>query len=123
MFLNKDSILINGVSMGNYLTSVNYSYNKLWSENTGRSLSGKFNGVLRGIFPKFELNFRPLNQTEVEALVPIFDSDFQTFTYYDPLKKQTISIQTYAGDYEILMENMYKAKPFKISFIATSKRS
>jgi len=123
MFINKDAIRINGVSMGNYLTSASYQYNKLWGDDTGRALSGAYQGTLKGIFPKFELSFRPLTQAEVEYLVPIFDSDFQTFTYYDPLKKQTISIQTYSGDYELLMENMRKTKPFKISFIATRKRS
>lgn len=123
MFINKNSILVNGVSMGQYLTSVSYQYPKLWSEDTGRSLSGRFNGVLRGIFPKFELNFRPLTKAEVEYLVPIFDSDYQTFTYYDPRKKQTISITTYSGDYELLMENMHKTKSFKISFISVDKRS
>lgn len=123
MFLNKNSIIINGVSMGNYLISASYQYNKLWGNDTGRSLSGLFQGTLKGIFPKFKLNFRPLNQEEVELLVPIFDSEFQTFTYYDPRKKQTISIKTYAGDYELVMENMRKTKSFEISFIAVGKRS
>lgn len=122
MFINKDSILINGVSMGTYLTSVSFQYPKLWSADTGRSLSGRFNGVLRGIFPKFELNFRPLTQSELETLVPIFDSDYQTFTYYDPFKKATVSTTTYSGDYDFLMQNMYKTGAFKVSFVSVDKR-
>lgn len=30
MFINQDSIRINGVSMGQYLLSAKYEYNKLW---------------------------------------------------------------------------------------------
>lgn len=41
MFLNKDSLYMDGISMGKYLTQVKYSYPKLWSSDTGRALSGK----------------------------------------------------------------------------------
>jgi len=34
VFINKDSIMINGVSMGTYLTSAQYQRNKLWAEDT-----------------------------------------------------------------------------------------
>ena len=42
MFLNKDSIRVNGISMGQYLLSAKYEYNKLWGSDTGRNLKGKF---------------------------------------------------------------------------------
>lgn len=41
MFINKDSIEINGISMGQYLLSAKYEYNKLWGSDTGRNLAGK----------------------------------------------------------------------------------
>lgn len=41
MFLDKDSLYMDGISMGKYLTQVKYSYPKLWSSDTGRALSGK----------------------------------------------------------------------------------
>lgn len=39
MFVNKDSIEINGVSMGQYLVEAKFGYNKLWGEDSGRNLA------------------------------------------------------------------------------------
>jgi hypothetical protein len=38
MFLDKNSIIIDGVNMGQYLVQAQYSFNKLWSSDSGRSL-------------------------------------------------------------------------------------
>lgn len=46
MFLNKNSLYMDNISMGQYLTQVRYGYNKLWSSDTGRTLSGKMSGTL-----------------------------------------------------------------------------
>ena len=105
MFIDRNSIIIDGVNMGSYLVEVEYQYNKLWASDTGRNLAGEMSGTLVGIFPKFVLQF---------------------FTYYDPYKRQTITIQTYTGDYKITNKNMLnnvdKNEGFSCSFIATSKR-
>jgi len=125
MFLNKNSIIINGISMGQYLVEAKYQYNKLWSSDSGRNLAGVQSGTLIGIFPKLILQFRKLTQAELETLAPIFDSAYQTTTYYDPFKKANTTITTYTGDYEI--SNKYfvgqtKNEGFSLSFIAVSKR-
>lgn len=39
MFVNKNSIIINNVNMGNYLVEAKYGYNKLWSSDSGRNLA------------------------------------------------------------------------------------
>jgi hypothetical protein len=39
MFIEKDSIIINGVSMGQYITQAQYGYNKLWASDSGRNLA------------------------------------------------------------------------------------
>ena len=127
MFIDKNSIVINDISMGQYITSVRYSYNKLWGSDTGRnSLDGSFNGTLKGIFPKFTLKFRKLNKTDLETIIPILDSAAQTFTYYDPLLKATNTISTYTGDWEIensgFVSETRKNGTFEISFIAKKKR-
>lgn len=41
MFINANSIKINNISMGQYLLSAKYEYNKLWGSDTGRNLAGK----------------------------------------------------------------------------------
>ena len=37
MFIDKNSITINNVSMGQYILRVKFEYNKLWGSDTGRN--------------------------------------------------------------------------------------
>lgn len=126
MFIDKDSIMINNVSMGQYLTEVKYGYNKLWAKDSGRNLAGTMTGTLIGIFPKLTLQFRKLTKSELEIIVPILDSARQTVTYYDPNKKQQKTMTTYTGDYEFtnkqIINNNARNDGFSCSFISVSKR-
>ncbi len=126
MFLDKDSIIINGVSMGQYIVQAQYGYNKLWGSDSGRNLNGDMVATLVGIFPKIVLQFRQLNKTELEIIVPILDAPRQSLTYYDPNKKQNVTMETYTGDYEITNKNIIDVNTviegFDCSFISTKKR-
>ena len=126
MFIDRNSIIINGINMGQYIVQAQYSYNKLWSSDSGRNLAGVQSGTLIGVFPKIILQFRKLTKDELEVIVPILDSARQNFTYYDPNKKEIITIETYTGDYEIVNKYIIgtnrKNEGFTCSFIATSKR-
>lgn len=126
MFIDKNSIIINGVSMGQYITEAKYGYNKLWSEG-GRNLKGDMTGVYLGTFPKITLQFAPLTKAEMEIITPILDSARQTVTYYDPTKKANYTMTTYTGDYEITNKGIVGKdgitnEGFSCSFIAVSKR-
>ena len=127
MFINKDSITINNVSMGQYLVEAKYGYNKLWSSDSGRNLAGTQTGTLVGIFPKIILQFRPLTKAELEVVVPILDSANQSVTYYDPNKKQSVTMTTYTGDYEVVNKQIIsgnaKNEGFSCSFIAVRRRA
>ena len=127
MFINKNSIVINGVSMGQYLISAKYSYNKLWASDSGRNLAGNMIGTLIGIFPKIILEFKPLTRSELETIIPILDSSTQNVTYYDTYKQANVTMSTYTGDYEINNKNIItdntKNDSFTCSFIARRKRS
>lgn len=127
MFLDKNSIIVNNVSLGQYITEAKYQYNKLWASDSGRNLAGEQSGTLIGIFPKIIVSFRKLTKAELELLAPILDAPVQSFTYYDPNKQQTITIDTYTGDYEVSNKGMinkgHKNEGFDISFIAIRKRS
>ena len=127
MFVNKDSIVINNVKMGQYLVQANYGYNKLWANDSGRNLNGDQSGTLLGIYPKLILQFRKLTKNELELIVPILDSAYQTTTYYDPYKKANYTMTTYTGDYEIVNKRIIDAtsknEGFQVSFIAVSRRS
>lgn len=126
MFLDTNSIIINGVSMGQYIVEAKYGYNKLWANDSGRNLAGVMSGTLIGIFPKIILQFRKLTKTELEVIVPILDSVRQTVTYYDPSKKANVTMTTYTGDYEITNKGRInkgrKNEGFSCSFISTRKR-
>lgn len=127
MFVNKNSIVINGVNIGQYIVEAKYGYNKLWSNDSGRNLAGVQSGTLIGIFPKLTLQFKPLTKSELEIIVPILDSATQTLTYYDPKKKANTTITTYTGDYEVVNKNIISGnvtnEGFSCPFIATRKRS
>lgn len=126
MFIDKNSIIVNGISMGQYIVEAKYGYNKLWANDSGRNLAGVQSGTLIGIFPKIILQFRKLTKAELELLTPVLDSARQTLTYYDPNKKANVTMETYTGDYEISNKGMIsrgrKNEGFNISFIAVRKR-
>lgn len=126
MFIDKNSITINNVSMGQYIVEAKYSYNKLWASDSGRNLAGKMTGTLVGIFPKIILQFRKLTKSELVTLAQILDSSTQSLTYFDPFKNAYTTMTTYTGDYEIVNDRIInensKNEGFQISFIAVSKR-
>ena len=123
MYTTNGSFLINNVDVGSYIIDIEYNYPKLWSNNTGRTLSGKMSGTLIGVFPKFVVQFKPLTKTELETLATILDSASQTITYYDPNKKQTKTITTYSSDWAVKCKNINQNESFSVSFIALNKRS
>ena len=127
MFINKNSLSIDGVNIGNYLLEVEYGYNKLWSSDSGRNLAGTQTGTLIGIFPKLKLTFAPLTQAELEMLAPILDKATQNTTYYDPVKKALTTMSTYTGDWATTNRNTFSNvaranESFSISVIARSRR-
>lgn len=133
MFIDKDSIQVkisgmnDYISLGQYLVEAKYSFNKLWSNDSGRNLAGTMSGSLIGIFPKLVLQFGKLTKTQLETIIPILDAPNQTIKYYDPNKNDVVTMTTYTGDYEItnksiISDNMPN-EGFSCSFIAVRKRS
>ena len=122
MFIDKDSVKINGISIGQYIVEAKFSYPKLWASDSGRNLAGKMTGTLIGIFPKITLQFRPLTREELNIIAPILDSANQTVTYYDPNKNKDITMKTYTGDWDLTNRNLNQNEGFSCSFISVSKR-
>ncbi len=126
MIIDKNSIYVNGIALGQYLLEVTFGYHKLWAPDSGRNLAGVQSGTLIGIFPKLTLQFRKLTKSELEIIAPILDTARQTTTYYDPNKKSQITIDTYTGDYEVsnkgIINENRKNEGFKCSLIAIRKR-
>lgn len=134
MFINKNSLKIKKsggssyIALGDYITQVEYGYNKLWGKDTGRNLKGRTTGTLLGIVVKLKLSFAPLTKDELELLSPILNSAYQSTQYYDPDLRQITTIQTYTGDWATLNKNSFENvakvnEGFDISVIATIPRS
>lgn len=128
MYLDKNSLIIDGINMGQYLTEVEFGYNKLWGEDSGRNLAGEQSGSFIGVFSKLKLSFRSLTQAELELLAPSLDAPTQSVTYYDPYKKAMTTMSTYTGDWATTNRNTFSNvananEPFQISFIARSRRT
>jgi hypothetical protein len=128
MYTDKDSLIIDGINMGQYITEVEYGYNKLWASDSGRNLAGVQSGTLIGTFPKLKINFIKLTREELELIAPILDKATQNVTYYDPVLKRITTMSTYTGDWATLNRNTFTNvaranESFSISFIARKKRA
>ncbi|MBQ7798753.1 MAG: hypothetical protein IJ371_06500 [Clostridia bacterium] len=123
MYVDKNSLVINGINMGQYIVEAKFSYPRLWASDSGRNLAGKMTGTLIGIFPKIILQFRPLTREELNIIAPILDSANQTVTYYDPKENKNITMTTYTGDWELTNNNLNQNQGFSCSFISVEKRA
>ena len=123
MYVDTNSIIINNVNMGQYLTQADFEYNKLWSSDSGRNLNGTQSGTLIGIFPKLVLTFRKLTQSDLAILTPILDAPRQTTQYFDDNKQRMVTMTTYSGDWKETSKNIGKVEGVECSFISVAKRS
>lgn len=127
MYLDENAFKVNNISMGQYVTQVEFGRNKLWANDTGRNLKGKTTGTFLGVVNKFKLSFRALSREELEIISPILDSAWQNVTYYDPSSHQNETIRTYTGDWQTLNKNIFTNvatanESFEISFIAVEPK-
>lgn len=127
MFIDKNSIKVNNVSLGQYLLEAEYQFNKLWGSDSGRNLAGDQSGTFLGVYPKIIVTFRKLTKSEMEIIAPLIDNPYQTVRYYDPYKKAYVEMTTYTGDYNFSNKNIvgrysHKNESFQVSFIAVSRR-
>lgn len=124
MYVNPNSIVINNVNMGPYITQADFEYNKIWGSDAGReNMAGTMQGTLKGIFPKLVLYFRRLTPDQVHTLAPILDSAWQTTSYYDDNKAQVVTMETYTGDWKVTSTKIGKGESFQVSFIAKRRRT
>lgn len=77
--------------------SVTYSYNKLWSQNTGRLDNGYFVGDLIAIKRKYEVVFPPLSTTELSTVRTACSNDFASVTITD-VDGGDATLTAYFGD-------------------------
>ena len=79
---------------------VKYSFNKLWSQNTGRLDSGYFVGDLIGIKKKYEVTFPALSATDEATVRAAINTDFAAVEIKNA-EGGTDSINAYFGDLNV----------------------
>ena len=125
------AVTYNGKSYANgqYVTlgkQVSYSvqYCKLWSSDTGRSMTGENKGTLIGIFPKITVKLGRLSEDEMSALINLTNQARANVKYYDVGKRTLVTASFYFGDVSAELERkstMYH-KGTSFSIIANNKR-
>lgn len=123
MLINKESLIIDGVNMAQYLTQVKFGYHKIWGSDTGRSLSGDNSGTLKGIYPKITMTFRQLNNEEVGIILSLFNKAENKVTFYNPdLKKKIYNMSCYSNDQEMDQKYLGKIEGYSSAVISNKKR-
>jgi len=118
MFIDKDSIVVNGISLGQYITEATFGFYDTWSSDTGYTLSNKFTGTFKGTFPKITVKFaKGLSQTAITTLTnSIFRTVTQTLVYDDPSGTRK-TIYTHKGDLALKYGGINKHDGFAYDFV------
>lgn len=111
------------VTMGKQ-TAYSVQYCKLWSSDTGRSMTGENKGTLIGIFPKITVKLGRMSEEDMSAIINLTNQSRANVKYYDVGAKALTTASFYFGDVSAELErksSMYhKATGFSI--IANQKR-
>lgn len=119
MFIGKDSLIINNINMGKYITEAIYGFYDTWSSDTGfNTLSGNFVGTFKGTYPKITIKFaKSLSIDDFKMLTnSIFRTTTQTIIYDDPSGERK-TIQTHKGDLAIRFSGINKKDGFSYDFV------
>ena len=105
-------------------TEYKVQYCKLWSSDTGRSMTGENKGTLIGIFPKISVKLGRLSEDDMNAIINLTNQSRANVKYYDVGKKALVTASFYFGDVSAELERqstMYH-KGTSFSIIANKKR-
>lgn len=105
-------------------TEYKVQYCKLWSSDTGRSMTGENKGTLIGIFPKITVKLGRLSEDEMSAIINLTNQAAADVKYYDVGAKSLVTASFYFGDVSAELERkstMYH-KGVSFSIIAKRKR-
>ena len=105
-------------------TAYKVGYHKLWSSDTGRSMTGENKGTLIGIFPKITVRLGKMSEGDMSAIINLTNQARANVKYYDVGAKALTTASFYFGDVSAELERqstMYH-KATEFSIIANRKR-
>ena len=107
------------------LVTYKVSYCKLWSSDTGRSMTGENKGTLIGIFPKLEITLGKMTAVEMSKFLSLVNVASANVTYYDTEYRKVLTNNFYFGDAvdEIYRQKNMSHKATSISVIANRRRA
>lgn len=109
---------------GSIVAPFNIGRHKLWGDDTGRetTMSGKMTGTLIGIFPKLTVIFYPKDSDDLQELIKVLDTAWQTVQYHNPKTKTLTTLGTYTNDYDITLVDLDPTiEEVKVSFVARER--
>ena len=97
---------------------------KLWSSDTGRSMTGENKGTLIGIFPKLSVKVGNLSEDDMSALINLLNQPSTNVKYYDAGKQTLVTASFYFGDItaELMRKKNMRHKGIEFYVIANRKR-
>lgn len=122
MYISKDSLIINNINVGKYITEATFGFYDTWSSDTGfNTLSGNFVGTFKGTYPKITIKFaKSLSIDDLKILTTsIFRTTSQTIVYDDPDGTRK-KITTHKGDLAIKFTGIKKKEAFSYDFVGNN---
>lgn len=122
MYISKDSLIINNINVGKYITEATFGFYDTWSSDTGfNTLSGNFVGTFKGTYPKITIKFaKSLSIDDLKILTTsIFRTTSQTIIYDDPDGTRK-TITTHKGDLAIKFTGIKKKEAFSYDFVGNN---
>ena len=105
-------------------TAYKVGYHKLWSSDTGRSMTGENKGTLIGIFPKITVDLGRMTEEDMSAIINLTMQARADVKYYDVGKRSLVTASFYFGDVSAELERQHSMyhKGMSFSIIANKKR-
>ena len=100
-------------------SDVDYEYNKIWSDNTGRLDSGYFVGDLICIKRKCIIKFPPLTPTELSTVRTAFAAQYGNIEITDMGGDTDAAFEAYFGDVKVGAYSWNKQKGIKLAINCT----
>ena len=122
MFIDENSVKIDNIPIGKYLSSCKFGYHKIWSSDSGRNMAYEQKGSLGGIFPKLTLNFNCLNIQEMHVVSSLLNKEKVILEYYDQEYLSVVTQDCYSSDWEFDQENLGISEPFSAAIITNKRR-
>lgn len=93
------SLTVSGVSFP-ASSAIDYSKNKVWSKNTGRTATGKMVGSIKVIKKKLEITYNYLTQAQIQEMDAVVSSmtAYHKVKFYDITENKEVEFTGYFGD-------------------------